>query len=150
MKLVIGDPAPDFKALDQDGVSHQLADYRGRWIALFFYPKDNTSGCISEACGLRDNFHEFTNIASILGISADSVSSHKDFANKYFLPFTLLADTDRKIVKAYGADRVIFIHRTTFLINPDGFISKIYEKVSPTTHATTLLNDLKKLQKTTL
>src|SRR3972149_3031892 len=102
-KLVVGSKAPDFTLLDQDGKSHKLSNYRGKWILLYFYPKDDTPGCTKEACSIRDNFPAFKKIkAEIFGVSIDSEKSHKKFAEKYDLPFTLLADPEKKVVEAYG------------------------------------------------
>ena len=133
------DPAPDFNIPDQDGKLHALSDYKGKWLLIYFYPKDFTPGCTQEACSLRDNFSELKEKVLILGISPDSVASHKKFSKKYALPFTLLSDPDRKTIKDYGADGLIFAKRTSFLINPKGLIEKIFEKVDPSTHAKEIL-----------
>jgi peroxiredoxin Q/BCP len=146
MKLTEGIQAPDFSAPDQNGQTHSLQDYSDKWLLLYFYPKDFTSGCTTEACSLRDNFGELQKLVNVVGVSTDSVDSHKKFANKYRLPFTLLADDDKKITKAYGTDGFIFNKRTSFLIGPDGIIRKIYEKVKPDQHAAEILKDLKDLQ----
>ncbi len=149
-----GKPAPEFTLLDQKGASHSLADYRGRSVLIYFYPKDDTPGCTKEACAIRDSFPDFGRLdAAILGISPDSVSRHKKFAEKYSLPFTLLADEDKAVAKAYGVwgNKKFMGHeyegimRTSFLIAPDGTIAKVYEKVKPELHAAEVLEDLKAL-----
>lgn len=140
--LNINSEAPDFRLNDQDGVVHNLSDYKGKWLLIYFYPKDFTTGCTKEACGLRDNFSKLKDKVEIVGISSDSVVSHKKFTEKYGLPFTLLADTNKKTIKDYGTDGAIFAKRTSFLINPQGLIEKIYEKVNPASHAEQILEDL--------
>jgi len=138
MKLKIGNRAPNFKLADQNGNVHSLKDYEDKWVLLYFYPKDDTPGCTKEACAIRDSFPRFSKLkAAVLGISADSVQSHKKFAEKYKLPFTLLADIKKEVIKKYG---VIF--RTSSLINPKGKIAKIYENVKPETHAEEIIKDL--------
>ncbi|HMR55181.1 MAG TPA: thioredoxin-dependent thiol peroxidase [Candidatus Doudnabacteria bacterium] len=148
--------APDFTLPDQDGKKHKLSDYKGQWVLLYFYPKDNTPGCTTEACALRDNFPAFKKVkAKVFGISTDSVTSHKKFADKYELPFTLLADEEKSVVEKYDVWRVknmygrkfFGIARVSFLISPDGKIAKIYEKVKPAVHAEEVLEDIKKLSK---
>ncbi len=142
--LTLGSKAPDFTALDQDGKTHNLADYRGRWLLLYFYPKDNTPGCTTEACTLRDSYNDFEKIkAVVLGVSADSVKSHAGFAGKYNLPFPILADQDKIIIKAYGADGLV--RRISYLIDPQGKIAKAYAKVKPAEHAAEALKDLNDL-----
>jgi peroxiredoxin Q/BCP len=137
--LAVGDTAPDFTLPDQDGKVHTLSSYRGHWVLIYFYPKDHTSGCTKEACMIRDSFPRFEGAhADVFGISGDSVESHKRFADDYHLPFPLLADTDRKVIKAYGV-----ASRMSFLIDPTGAIKKIYEKVKPEIHAEEVLEDLK-------
>lgn len=146
MALSVGDPAPKFEARDQNNNVHRLSDYRGKWIILYFYPKDNTPGCTKEACGMRDHFDILTKRAAVFGVSADSVISHKRFAQKYHLQFPLLADPAKTIITAYGTDNVLFRKRTTFIIGPEGKIVKIYSKVLPDQHAQDLLKDLEVLQ----
>lgn len=137
--------APDFELQDQDGKTHKLSDYKGSNVLIYFYPKDDTPGCTKEACSLRDNYEQFSKLdLQIFGISADSVESHKKFADKYHLPFTLLADTEKKVTKLYGADGLIFINRISFLINKEGEIIKTYPKVDPSTHAAEIYEDLVK------
>jgi thioredoxin-dependent peroxiredoxin len=156
MELKIGSKAPEFSLPDQNNKIHNLADYKGKWVLLYFYPKDDTEGCTKEACAIRDNFPKFKNIqAEVLGISADSVASHKKFEQKYGLPFTLLADAEKKAITAYGAwgeknmmgRKYQGILRTSFLINPKGEIAKIYEAVKPNIHAEEVLKDLNKMIK---
>ncbi len=150
-KLHEGDTAPDFTLLDQDGITHSLNTEKGKWVLLYFYPKDNTPGCTKQACALRDEFPAFEKLnCTVFGISVDSVISHKKFAEKFSLPFTLLADTEKSMVEAYGVWKkkkragreYLGIVRTSFLINPSGKIAKIYENVNPETHATEILRDL--------
>jgi peroxiredoxin Q/BCP len=140
--LKVGTIAPAFEALDQEGNNHKLSDYAGQWILLYFYPRDNTPGCTTEACTLRDNYSQFKNAGIvILGVSSDSVASHDKFVTKFQLPFTLLADQDKKIIKAYEAGGLF--KRISYLINPAGEIVKAYEKVKPAEHAAEVLNDIK-------
>lgn len=152
MKLSVGHPAPDFSLLDQDGVVHTLAEVHGKWTLLYFYPKDATPGCTIEAQTIRDSWPDFTgsNI-TVFGISADSVASHKKFAEKQGLPFTLLADENKEMVNAYGVwgkkkmmgKEYDGIFRTSFLVSPDGTIAKIYENVKPSEHAAEVLKDVR-------
>lgn len=148
IQLKEGDLAPDFSALTNDGARVSLADFTGKTIALFFYPKDDTPGCTKEACGFRNSHDEFERRGVVaLGVSIDSVKSHERFAAKHALPFKLLADEDRTIVKAYGVwGKKKFmgrefdgVHRVTFLIGPDGRIKKIWPKVKTATHAQDVL-----------
>lgn len=150
-----GSKAPDFSLPDQDGVARKLSDYRGKWVLLYFYPKDDTPGCTTEACSLRDNLPKFgKSDAVVLGVSVDTVARHKKFADKYKLPFTLLADEDKKVVELYDVWQqkkfmgrsYMGILRTSFLIDPKGVIKKVYEKVKPPVHAGAVLADLKELQ----
>ncbi len=147
MILKIKDQAPDFSIPDQDGKIHSLNEFAGKWLLIYFYPKDFTSGCTTEACSLRDNFEKLNKLVTILGVSGDSVESHKKYIEKYTLPFTLLADPNKELIKAYGADGLIFGKRTSFLIDPAGKIVKIYDHVDPQTHAGQILKDLTVLQK---
>ena len=144
--------APDITLPDQEGKSHSLADYRGKWVLLYFYPKDDTPGCTIEACTIRDQFKDFTKIgAVVLGVSTDSVASHKKFASTYALPFTLLADEYKEVVGRYGVfgekkfmgKTYMGTSRTSFLIDPKGDIAKVYEKVKPLAHAGEVIADLK-------
>ena len=141
--LTVGLKAPEFSAPDQDGKIHQLSDYNGRWLLLYFYPKDNTPGCTTEACSIRDNFDEFKKInAAVVGVSKDSVKSHAGFAAKYSLPFTIVADLEKKIITAYEVSS-----RVSYLINPKGEIAKVYSKVKPAEHAAEVLKDIRELSK---
>lgn len=153
MNLKVGDAAPDFELPDQDGKTHKLSDYLGQTILVYFYPRDFTPGCTAEACQIRDNFPKFSGVNTlVLGISTDTVESHKKFTQKYRLPFTLLSDVKKEVVKNYGVykPKKLFgkeffgTARTSFLIDKNGKITKIYEKVKPTTHATNVLIDLEK------
>lgn len=156
LKLKTGQSAPDFKLPDQNNKLRRLKDYQGQWALLYFYPKDDTEGCTVEACGLAEHFLSFVNIkAEILGLSVDSVQSHKKFANKYKLPFTLLSDEKKSVVKKYGVwqeknmmgKKYWGTARASFLINPKGKIAKIYPKVEPERHAEEVLHDMQKLIK---
>lgn len=145
-----GDPAPDFELKDQSGQLHSIEDYRGKWVALYFYPKDDTPGCTTEACEFRDHIFAFKNLnCQILGVSLDDVESHKAFAEKYSLPFPLLADTAGSTADAYGVKSKYMgmpvAKRQTFLIDPDGNVAKHYEKVDPDTHSQQVLADLEAL-----
>jgi len=134
-----GMEAPEFSLPDQDGVMHQLADYRGKWVLLYFYPKDDTPGCTAEACGFRDAMPTLKNL-QIFGISSDSIASHKRFAEKYNLSFPLLSDSDKEVIKTYGAAG-IYTRRISYLIDPDGVIVKKYQKVEPAKHAKEVVSD---------
>ena len=151
LKLKIGDLAPEFAAKTQSGEKVSLSQYRGKHVILYFYPKDDTPGCTKEACGFRDRSAEFAgNGAVVLGISTDSVKSHQKFAEKFKLPFNLLADEEKQIVNAYGVwgqksfmgRKYLGTHRLTFLIGPDGRIKKIWPKVKPDEHAAEILAEL--------
>lgn len=152
MKLKVGQFALDFELPDQDGKIHKLSDYRGQWVLLYFYPKDNTTGCTKEACDIRDSFPAFQKLkVKVFGVSVDSVKSHKKFSEKYNLPFTILADEKKEVVKKYGVwGKKKFMGReyygtlrTSFLIDPKGKIAKIYENVKPEFHAGEVLDYLK-------
>ncbi len=138
----VGDKAPDFSAPASDGTTVQLKDYVGKGpIILYFYPKDDTKGCTAEACGIRDTMDEFKGLdATVLGVSFDSVESHKAFIEKYHLPFLLLADTDKKIAEAYGVanENSKVASRVTFVIDKNGKIAFVDPKVNPATHAAEL------------
>lgn len=151
----VGDKAPDFKLSDQFGKTHKLSDYRGQWVLLYFYPKDDTTGCTAEACAIRDNYSQFSKAGIVvIGVSVDSVKSHGKFASKYELPFTILADEQKEVVRLYGAWRekpmagrkIMGTERMSLVINPDGKIVKTYEKVKPTEHAEEVLADIEKLK----
>jgi peroxiredoxin Q/BCP len=153
-KIKLNTKAPDFNLPDQDRKLHKLSDYKGRWVLLYFYPKDDTPGCTKEACGIRDEFKNFKNLnIVVLGVSADSPESHKKFIQKYKLPFTLLSDESKKVLKKYGVwgkkkfmgKEYEGILRTSFLINPEGRVVKVYEEVRPEIHANEVLSDFKKI-----
>lgn len=139
-----GTIAPDFTLLDQDGSAHTLSQYRGRYVLIYFYPKDNTPGCTTEACVIRDLYKDFEqNNVKVLGISADTSASHKKFSDKYNLPFTLLADTKKEVIKMYDANKTpIGIKRISYLIAPDGTVAKTYPKVTPADHGAEILKDI--------
>lgn len=148
IKLKEGDIAPKFSAMTSGGGKISLAELKGKNVILYFYPKDDTSGCTKEACAFRDGFADFKKRgAVILGVSPDSVKSHDKFVKKFSLPFTLLADEDKKIVEAYGVwgmkifwgRKYLGTHRVTFLIGPDGRIKKIWPDVKPEEHAAEVL-----------
>jgi peroxiredoxin Q/BCP len=145
----VGSPAPDFRLQDQHGEWHKLSDYRGKWVALYFYPKDQTPGCTTQACEFRDNIFAFREAnAQILGVSVDDVDSHAKFAEKYSLPFPILADPNREVVKQYDVlSFTRFAKRETYLIDPKGVIVKRYTGVDPKGHSEVVLNDIKALQK---
>ena len=154
MKLKQGDRAPEFILSDQNGKKLKLSDFKGQWVLVYFYPRDNTPGCSKEACAFRDSFKEYEKIeAKVIGISTDSVESHGKFVKKYQLPFPLLADEDKKAVAQYGVwgmkkfigKEYMGTIRMSFLINPKGNIAKIYEKVKPADHAKEVLKDLKEI-----
>ena len=148
MPISAGGQAPDFTLPDDEGRMHSLSDYRGKPVVLYFYPKDNTSGCTKEACGFRDDYSAYQEAeVTILGVSPDSSKSHANFRAKYELPFTLLADPDREVIKIYGAWGLKKLYgreyegvmRTTFLIGEDGNILKVFEKVKPANHSAEIL-----------
>jgi peroxiredoxin Q/BCP len=149
-KLKEGDKAPDFAVKDGEGNTVRLKDLRGQKVVLYFYPKDDTPGCTKEACAFRDSFAKFKKRGiEVLGVSLDSEKSHQKFAEKFDLPFRLLADTERKVADAYGTygekkfmgRKYMGVHRMTFLIDEKGKIKKIYEKVKPESHADEVLED---------
>jgi thioredoxin-dependent peroxiredoxin len=147
----IGSAAPEFKLQDQNGKTHQLKDYRGKWVALYFYPKDQTPGCTTQACEFRDNTFAFREAnAQIIGISVDDVESHKRFSEKHGLPFPILADPTKQTAKKYGSLKSYFglelAKRDTFLIDPAGRIVKRYSDVEPQGHSQVVLKDIKELQ----
>lgn len=146
----VGAQAPEFELPDQDGQLHSLEDYRDQWVVLYFYPKDETPGCTTEACEFRDNIFAYRELnAQILGVSLDDVESHKAFAENHSLPFPLLADSDGEASTAYGVKTRMFgmqvAKRQTFIIRPDGSIAKHYQKVDPDGHSAQVLADLKSL-----
>lgn len=146
-----GEPAPDFELPDEEGNLFRLSDLRGQPLILFFYPKDDTPGCTKEACGFRDDYSAYQRAGvRLLGVSPDSSSSHTKFKDKYDLPFTLLADEEHRVSEAYGVwgTKKMFgreymgIKRTTFLIDKDGKVSQVFEKVKPDGHSHQLLGAL--------
>lgn len=143
-----GDQAPQFSGIDQDGKSHQLADYAGKKLVVFFYPKASTPGCTTEACDLRDNFERFqANNYALLGVSADSAKAQAKFRDKYELPFPLLADEDKSVINAFrvwGPKKFMGreydgIHRTTFVIDENGIIDEVISEVKTKAHANQIL-----------
>lgn len=149
MKIKVGDTAPVFESTDQDGKKVTLSDFKGKKVVLYFYPKDNTPGCTAEACNLRDNFSQFTSRGyEILGVSTDSEKSHQKFIEKYDLPFRLLADSDRTIHEKYGTwveksmygKKYMGTARITFIIDEDGKIEKVIEKVNTKEHTSQILD----------
>ena len=144
----VGSDAPSFNLQDQNGEWHALGDYRGQWLAVYFYPKDDTPGCTTEACNFRDNIYAFKAIgAAVVGISVDDVDSHKEFSDKYKLPFTILADEDGKTAKTYGVLKdyklLKLASRQSFLVDPEGKIVKHYADVDPDEHTDQVLADIK-------
>jgi len=148
--------APQFELADQNGETRRLADYKGKWVLVYFYPKDNTPGCTTEACSLRDNYHELENLGvQVLGISKDSVKSHDKFAKKFSLNFPILSDESTETIKAFGAwgEKKFMSHkfegiiRNSYLINPSGDIKKEYLSVNPTKHAGEIIEDVKNFLK---
>jgi len=144
MKLAIGDKAPDFAVNDQDDIVHKLSDYRGRKLVIYFYPKDDTPGCTAQACNLRDNYYDLRLKGyEVIGVSVDDEDSHQKFIQKFQLPFTLLSDTDKKMVEAYGVwqeksnfgRQYMGIIRTTFVIDENGIIEDVITKVDTKEHA---------------
>ncbi len=137
--------------VDQSGTTRNLSGYRGHWVVLYFYPKDDTPGCTTEACQFRDDYHQAKKLgAEILGVSIDNTDSHAAFAKKYSLPFPLLADKEGAVAKQYGSLFGIwplrFARRHTFLIDPQGKIAKIYRSVNPQTHSQQVIGDLRALR----
>ena len=150
--LEVGDKAPNFILNDQNNESHQLSDYEGRWVILYFYPKDDTPGCTTQACDFRDAVKRIIASRSVVfGLSLDSVESHKRFSDKNNLPFSLLSDEEGVAAKSYDSLNNFMGYksakRNTFIIDPEGFLSKIYLSVDPKTHSQMVLNDLSLLQK---
>jgi len=144
--------APSFSLQDDQGEAHSLADYSGKWVVLYFYPKDDTPGCTVEACSLRDARDEITALgAEIIGISQDDAAAHEKFKAKHTLNFTLLSDPHKQVIEAYGAwGKKMFgkegILRRTFIINPGGMVVKVYGRVTPLGHGEQIVTELKILQ----
>ncbi len=146
-----GSPAPEFQLPDQNGRTRTLLELRGRWVVLYFYPKDDTPGCTREACALRDEFVTFSELgARVIGVSLDRVKSHERFARKHVLPFPILSDRGGWVALAYGVRGGLgplkYAKRVTFLIDPEGRIARVYRNVKPRTHAAQLLAGLRALQ----
>ncbi len=144
-------PAPDFTLPDQDNKSHTLSDYRGQWVLVYFYPKDDTPGCTIEACELRDRMEELNTLKiQVFGISKDDTASHKKFADKFHLTFSLLADTEKTVMQQYDVwgersfmgKKYMGVSRSSYLIDPQGMIVKVYEKVKPKEHAQEVAADV--------
>jgi peroxiredoxin Q/BCP len=149
--LQVGDAAPNFSLPDAQAKTHALADYAGQYLVLYFYPKDDTPGCTKQACHFRDDLTQLEKLgAKVVGVSVDNSQSHADFAQKYHLPFPLLADSDGKVAAAYNALTNFYVlkmaKRYTFLINPAGKIAKIYKNVDTSNHSQQIIDDLKLLQ----
>jgi peroxiredoxin Q/BCP len=151
MTLKSGDKAPDFNLPDENGTPRKLTDFKGKYLVLYFYPKDDTPGCTVEACDFRDGIHNYEKAGVIvLGISPDSSKSHAKFKQKYSLPFSLLADEGHKICEAYGVwgrkkamgREYDGVFRTTFLIDPQGVVKRVFENVKPEGHSTLVLSEL--------
>ena len=156
--LKIGDKAPDFQSVDQEGNPVNLKDFAGKKLILYFYPKDNTPGCTVESCNLRNNFSDLQKKGyEVIGVSADSEKSHKKFISRFKLPFTLLADTDKSVIKAYGiwGEKKFMgrtydgIHRTTFVISEDGFIEDVITKVKTMSHTAQILENAQRTEAAT-
>lgn len=148
---VVGTAAPDFSLPDQNGKQRSLSDWRGKWVVLYFYPKDDTPGCTEEACTFRDDLEQLSAMdAQVVGISIDTSESHKAFADKYHLPFPLLADAKADVAAKYGAlsDWLVIklAKRYTFLINPNGRIVKAYLSVDTSRHSAEIVSDLKQFK----
>ncbi len=146
--LAVGTQAPAFTTTDQDGKTRSLSDFKGKKVILYFYPKDNTPGCTKEACGFRDHFSEFRRLGvEILGVSVDAEKAHRSFAQKYALPFTLLADTDKHLVEMYGVwgekrlygKKYMGTNRVTYLVDEAGKIAAVFPTVKPDKHAEEIL-----------
>jgi len=149
-----GDLAPDFTLADQHGNLRRLAEWRGKWVVLYFYPKDDTPGCTTEACNFRDDLQQLGALgAEVVGISVDTSDSHKAFSQKYHLPFPLLADSKGEVAARYGALSnwmvIKLARRYTFLINPEGKIAKAYLSVDTSRHSAEILSDLKRFKTAT-
>lgn len=149
--LNAGDPAPDFSLMDQHQVTQTLSDYRGQWVVVYFYPKNDTPGCTTEACSFRDNINGIiAKQATVFGVSVDSVESHKNFSQTHRLPFSLLSDSDGKVAASYNSllnlGIMKFARRNSFIVDPNGQIAKAYKGVDPQTHVAEVLRDLQVLQ----
>lgn len=150
-QVKVGSKAPNFTLSDQNSIQHQLSDYEGSWVILYFYPKDDTPGCTTQACDFRDAVKRIiASKSNVFGVSLDSVESHKRFADKNKLPFSLLSDESGEVSEAYDSLNNFMsfksAKRNTFIIDPDGKVAKIYLSVKPSTHSQMVLNDLNQLQ----
>jgi len=154
MPITSGIPAPDFSLVDENNIAHRLSDFRGKPVVLYFYPKDDTPGCTTEACNFRDDYSAYMNgSVVILGVSPDSPESHAKFKKKYSLPFSLLADDGHKICDQYGVwgpkklmgREYEGVQRTTFLIDPNGNIARVFENVRPAEHSAEVMAAVKEL-----
>jgi peroxiredoxin Q/BCP len=153
-----GDPAPPFDLESDRGERLSLYDLKGQWVVLYWYPKDDTPGCTTEACEIRDDFALISGEAAVYGVSPDSVRSHQKFRDKFSLPFTLLADAEHRVADAYGVwgpkrfmgREYMGVDRTTFIIAPDGHIAHVFEKVKPAGHALEILEKLRELKSKTV
>lgn len=149
--LGVGDAAPAFRLMDQNGQTHTLEGYRGRWLVLYFYPKNDTPGCTTEACEFRDDIFEFRKMdVALLGVSTDDVESHQAFAEKYHLPFPLLSDGTGEVAESYGAlfslGPLRFAKRHSFIVDPEGRLARVYRKVTPKTHSDEVIAELRRLR----
>lgn len=144
--LRVGDTAPDFSSVDQDGNAVKLSNFKGNPVVVYFYPRDNTPGCTTEACNFRDNNELYANAGvKVLGISVDSQKSHKNFVDKYDLNFTLVVDDSKEISQNYGVLGGRSANRVTYLIDRDGKVAHVYPRVSPKEHAVDVMKKLKEL-----
>ncbi len=144
--LKVGEAAPDFNSVDQDGQQIKLGDFKGKPVVLYFYPRDDTPGCTAEACNFRDNNELYQKKGvKVLGVSVDSQKSHKKFVEKYNLNFTLVADDGKKIAESYGVLGGNTASRVTYLIDREGKIAHVYPKVSPKEHAVEVMSKLNEL-----
>jgi len=155
MRLEVGETAPAFELPDQNGKTHMLSDYRGKWVVLYFYPKDMTPGCTIEACNFRDSFSAFSDLdVIILGVSKDSIVTHAEFSKMYELPFPILSDLNSTVCEEYGVwqerstngKKFMGINRATFIIDPKGKIAKIYDKVDVKEHSQELLDEIRNMR----
>ena len=155
--LSLNTKAPAFRLPDQKEQFHQLKEEKGKWVVLYFYPKDDTPGCTKEACAIAEVYDEFEKLGvTVFGVSKDSPASHRKFAEKYNLPFTLLADPSAEVIQKYGAwqeksmygKKYLGTARITYIIDPRGYVAKAYPKVSPADHALLILADLRSLLST--
>lgn len=156
MALMLGDAAPFFEGIANEGKTVKLDDFKGKWLVLYFYPKDNTSGCTKEACSFKENMSIIASHgASVVGVSPDSLSSHKNFIEKYELNFDLISDTEKTICNAYSAygeksmygKKYMGVFRSTFIIDPDGIIKYANYKVKAADHALQIIKELENLKK---